>query len=360
MNHGSPPTPTRVFEVRYASPKPEHFNEPWANNLGLAGSGQVTVRADALLFSDARNAAPENRRTFAIGDIANVEFAEAESMVAVRTRRDDRVVFVWLESAQRMRELLQLLPQATTPEFVQRREQHRRFHENLRSIAPKAPVTPTIIGINVALFVIMLAAGAGLVAAGNSGVYLQFGANFGPLTWHGQPWRLVTSAFIHFGVIHLAFNMYALYQGGVLTEKLYGSARFAVIYLLSALAGSVASGWWDATRMSAGASGAVFGVYGALLAFLARRRGDIPLDILKGVGGGAISLCVYSLAMGAIAKFIDNSAHVGGLLGGAVAGYLLARPFDPAARAVPRPAHVAAVALWICAVLAFVALRVRT
>ena len=107
-------------------------------------------------------------------------------------------------------------------------------------------------------------------------MHLRFGSNFGPLTWTGQPWRLLTSAFIHFGVIHLAFNMYALYRGGVLTERLYGSARFAVIYLLSAIAGSVVSGWWDPLRNSAGASGAIFGVYGALLVFFAMRRADIP------------------------------------------------------------------------------------
>jgi rhomboid protease GluP len=128
--------------------------------------------------------------------------------------------------------------------------------------------------MNVTLFLVMLAFGAGL-NGDNSQVHLSFGANYGPLTWNGQEWRLLAAAFIHFGVIHLAFNMFALYNGGIWTERLYGSTRFAVIYLLSALAGSVVSGWWDPTRMSAGASGAVFGVYGALLAFFARRPRDI-------------------------------------------------------------------------------------
>ena len=110
----------------------------------------------------------------------------------------------------------------------------------------------------------------------NPAVHIRFGSNFGPLTWTGEEWRLLTSAFLHFGLIHIALNMFALYQGGGLVERLFGSTRFAVIYLLSALSGSVASGWWDPLRNSAGASGAIFGVYGALLAFLAVRRADIP------------------------------------------------------------------------------------
>ena len=189
-------------------------------------------------------------------------------------------------------------------------------------------------------------------------VHVDFGANYGPLTWNGEPWRLLTAAFIHFGPIHLGFNMYALYNGGVLPEKLFGSARFAVIYLLAALAGSVVSSWWDDSRVSAGASGAVFGVYGALLAFITIRRGDIPLDMLKSVGKGALMLCVYSLAMGAVVPFIDNAAHIGGLLGGVVSGLLLARPFNAEARAVPHPGQVVAVAAAVCAALVLLAARI--
>lgn len=344
---------TRAFEVRYGPVQPATANEPWPNNLNLTGSGRVEVSHE-VRFTDANNVAPLTQRTIPLADVANVEFAEAENVVVIRTRNDAREVMVWMASADDAQVLLALLPKATTPEFLERQQQHRKFREHMRILAPRAPVTPTIIGLNVAIFAVMLIAGAGLVAV-NSSVHLQFGANYGPLTWHGQPWRLLTAAFIHFGVIHLVFNMYALYNGGVFTEKLYGSARFAVIYLLSALAGSVASGVWDATRLSAGASGAIFGVYGALLAFLVRRRGDIPMDVLKEVRGGAISLLVYSLALGFAMPFIDNSAHIGGLLGGAVSGFLLTRPFEPAARARARPWTVVAVAAGVCAVLTVLA-----
>ena len=286
-----------------------------------------------------------------MADIANVGFSEQENIVAVRTRNDDREVHVWMASAQDAHALLGLLPKTTTPQFLEQQRLRLKFRENLRVIAPKAPVTPGIIGTNVVVFLLMLAAGASFVA-GSGEIAVKFGANYGPLTWGGQPWRLITSAFVHFGIVHIAFNMYALHYGGSWTERLYGSARFGVIYLLSALSGSVVSSCWDATRLSAGASGAVFGVYGALLVFFLRRRGDIPLDLLKSVRSGAISLCVYSLAMGAVLPTVDNSAHIGGLLGGAASGWLLVRPFEPAARAVARPWHVAAVIGVVCAALA--------
>jgi rhomboid protease GluP len=105
----------------------------------------------------------------------------------------------------------------------------------------------------------------------------------------------------------------------------------------------------------------VFGVYGALLVFFAVRRSDIPMHLFKSAGKGALLLCVYSLGFGLASSLfdspvrIDNAAHIGGLLGGALAGFLLARPFEPAARARPQPLRVAAVALGVCGLLAMLA-----
>ena len=112
--------------------------------------------------------------------------SEKDNVIAVRTRNDQREVLVWLSSPEETRALRELLPSATTPEFLERKRQHEEFRENLKAIAPRAPpVTPAIIGVNVAVFVIMLAFGAGLTAI-NSRVHLLFGANYGPLTWSGQ------------------------------------------------------------------------------------------------------------------------------------------------------------------------------
>jgi rhomboid protease GluP len=221
-------------------------------------------------------------------------------------------------------------------------------------LGTRALVTPGIIAINVAVFIVMLVAGADLMNP-NPAVHIRFGSNFGPLTWTGQEWRLLTSAFLHFGLLHIALNMYALSQAGGLVERLFGSVRFAVIYLLSALAGSVVSGWWDPLRNSAGASGAIFGVYGALLAFIAVRRVDLPPTMLKSISSSALLFCLYSLVIGAAHPLIDNACHIGGLLGGFVSGVILARPFTPAARATPRPAKLLLAVLAIGLPLAWLA-----
>jgi len=364
LNPESRASDTRTFQVRFGPEKLASYDEQWANNLRLASAGTVEVTADFVRLSDSRNLEPQARRTFAMGDIANVMVTESENIVTLRTRRDQRVVYLFMGSAADLRALVSLLPRDTTPEFVEFLRQRDQYRENLAAIAPRVRVTPALITINVIVFALMALAGAGITQV-NPAVHLEFGANFGPLTWQGEPWRLLTSAFIHFGVIHLALNMFALYNGGELTEELYGSARFAVVYLLAALAGSVASSWWGSARLSAGASGAVFGVYGALLAYFARWPRAIPLAMLKSVRYGAVLLCVYSLATGILLNFfgragqvfVDNAAHVGGLLGGAISGYLLARPFEAGARAVARPWQVAGVAALVCVILALLSAR---
>ena len=183
-----------------------------------------------------------------------------------------------------------LLPQEKTPEFLADQAAYERFEKVMSALGQRFYVTPTIIALNVAVFIVMLAAGADLIRP-NPAILIRFGSNYGPLTWTGEEWRLLTSAFLHFGILHLALNMFALYQGGALIERLFGSTRFALVYLLSALSGSVVSGWWDPLRNSAGASGAIFGVYGALLAFMAVRRADIPPSALKSISISTVLFC---------------------------------------------------------------------
>src|SRR5688572_10914551 len=165
VNQPSLPGGTRVFQVRFGPEKASSHAGQWPNNLRLTGGGTVEVTADKVRISDARNAAAETERTFAMADIANVGFSGEDMIVALRTRSDQREVLVWLSSPEEARALLELLPRTTTAEFLERKRQHERFRENLKVIAPRAPpVTPAIVGVNVALFLIMLAFGAGLTA----------------------------------------------------------------------------------------------------------------------------------------------------------------------------------------------------
>ena len=329
---------------------------PGTNNLRAQGPGEFQVTPDsAVLIYPAFHlfgiSIGKRRREFVLGDVVDVE--QRGQVVTLRTRDRATWLDLRLRSTEDARALLASLPVETTPEFRQQVDKEQRFHQNLATVSAFAPMTLAIITLNVAVFVMMLFAGAGLFQP-DPAVHLRFGSNHGLSTWTGQPWRLITSAFLHFGIIHLAFNMYALYNAR-LTERLFGSARFALIYFLSALSGSVVSGWWEPLRNSAGASGAIFGVYGALLVFFALRRADIPRDMLRSTGRGALTLCIYSLVVGATNPLVDNACHVGGLLGGALSALFLVRQVDPAARAMPRPLRLAAVATGICAALSLLA-----
>ena len=203
------------------------------------------------------------------------------------------------------------------------------FGRHLVGATPRVWVTHAIIAINVVVFLAMLVDGAGLLEP-NSAVHLRWGANFGPITKEGEWWRLLACTFLHFGLLHIAMNMWALWGAGGLVERLYGNFTFLAIYLFAGLTGSFASLLWNADRVvSAGASGAIFGVYGALGAYVLRQPGSVPAGVLKSLSASTIAFIVYSIALGAVVSAIDNAAHAGGLAGGFVLAWLLARPLAP-------------------------------
>lgn len=201
------------------------------------------------------------------------------------------------------------------------------FETRLLEVTPNAPITPTLVGINVVVFLIAVAMGGGVLAP-NLDVMVRLGSDYTPLTLGGQWWRLFTSTFLHFGLIHLAFNMWALYVNGLVAERIFGSSRFLLIYVVSGLAGSLCSLLWHPIVNGAGASGAIFGVLGALLGFFLRRDGGVPASVIKAQRASAAIFIVYSLLNGARVRGIDNAAHLGGLLAGLALGLLLARPLE--------------------------------
>jgi len=206
------------------------------------------------------------------------------------------------------------------------------FGWQLHRLRPHLWATPALVAANVAVFVLMLGAGAGLLTP-HAEVHLAWGANYGPATKDGEWWRLFSAMFLHFGVIHLAFNMWALADAGRLVERLFGAAAFLAAYLFVGLIGSLASLLWNADRaVSAGASGAVFGIYGALFAFLFLERGSVPLSALKRLATSGAVFVGYALIAGAMVPGIDNACHLGGLFGGCAAGLALSRPLGTGAR----------------------------
>jgi rhomboid protease GluP len=197
----------------------------------------------------------------------------------------------------------------------------------MRSPISAAPVVCAVLAVNVIVFMAMLLAGAGWWHAAQ-GVPLAWGANFGPATQDGQWWRLGTAMFVHFGVVHLALNMWALWDVGRLMERLMGRWRFAALYLGSGVLGNGVSLVVQGNQaVSGGASGAVFSLYGALLVFLWRERRQVDRPEFRWLFGGALLFTALMLGLGLVLPGIDNSAHAGGLLAGALLGGLLARPW---------------------------------
>lgn len=210
-----------------------------------------------------------------------------------------------------------------------------RLTELMRCGPRQAPVTSALLAVNGVVFALMLLAGAGLWHTPN-GVQLAWGANFGPATQDGQWWRLFTALFIHFGVLHLALNLGALWDVGRLVERVYGRLRFALLYLGSGLWGNLVSLVLHGNQaVSGGASGAIFSLYGALLVFLWRERQQLDPGEFRWLFGGALGFSLLMLGMGWVVPGIDNAAHGGGLVAGALWGSLLARPWT-ARSAQPR------------------------
>jgi membrane associated rhomboid family serine protease len=188
-------------------------------------------------------------------------------------------------------------------------------------------VTYAIIAICAVVFGIDAVLSGGTTLAGG-----LLGGDVGPLGGNhlinaelvrrGEWWRIITSAFVHLGPIHLAFNMYVLYLYGQIAERMYGRVEYAAIYLLCAAGGSVLTILVDRTQFAAGASGAIFGVIGLL--FVVSRRHHAVLGreartMMAGIGTYLVFMLVFTFAV----PGISWTGHLGGLIVGAIIGFLL-------------------------------------
>jgi rhomboid protease GluP len=199
------------------------------------------------------------------------------------------------------------------------------FQRQLRQSTPRVYVTWILLGLNVAAFILTATLGAAKNAVEPTAEDLvRWGANFGGRTPLGEWWRLLTCMFIHIGPVHLALNMWVLVRAGPLVERLVGNAGFTAAYILSGLIGALSSLWMNPQVVSAGASGAIFGVYGVLIGVLSRRRGEVPLGVLHGLRNSGVGFVGYNLIYNLTQPNVDMAAHVGGLIGGLACGLLLA------------------------------------
>jgi rhomboid protease GluP len=193
------------------------------------------------------------------------------------------------------------------------------FNERLRRVTPHVFVTPVLVAINAAVFVLMIVNGVHLLEPLIADL-IAWGANYGPRTMGGEWWRLLTSNYIHIGLPHILFNMWVLWSAGPLVERLMGNTGFVIVYVMSGVFGSLISLLWNPLVVSAGASGAVFGIYGCLLGILLLERDSIPTPVLKHLGGSTVAFVAYNVIYGLGTEGIDMAAHVGGLITGFLCG----------------------------------------
>ena len=214
-------------------------------------------------------------------------------------------------------------------------EQYRfdQFRYGLHQATPRAFVAKIVVVMNVIVYLAMVATGYDPINSDTpqSMVMLfDWGANYGPFTVDGEWWRLLTCAFLHGPIYHIGINMWVLWTEGPLVERMLGNAGFAVLYIVSALAGSVASIAVRADVLSVGASGAIFGVIGALAAQLYQHRHALPSKVRNSLLRSGLLFIGLNVVFALEMSQIDWAAHVGGLVAGAVCGAVMGHPFTPA------------------------------
>ena len=195
-----------------------------------------------------------------------------------------------------------------TDNINQKNESKSKIAEKIFSFK-KPIVTYSLIFICILVFILMHVLGNGST---DNYTLLVFGANVDTLTKNGDYYRLFTSMFLHIGILHLLCNMYSLYIIGKEVENVFGKVKYLIIYLLSGIAGSILSLAFNHNTICAGASGAIFGLLGALLYFGYYYRTYLGATLTRSI----IPVIVLNLIIGFTSSGIDNAAHIGGLVGG--------------------------------------------
>jgi membrane associated rhomboid family serine protease/tetratricopeptide (TPR) repeat protein len=204
-------------------------------------------------------------------------------------------------------------------------------HDTTASLPGRGPrmipaATITIVSLCVIAFVLQTLAGG----SKSTDVLLDFGASYKPYFQEGQYWRAVMPLFLHIGLWHLAVNMYALLMIGPVLERMYGYGRYAVIYLGAGIAGCLLS-MYRGHALAAGASGAIFGVAGAIVVAGWTHRDVMPHELARLFRRGRFTVVllifiIVELVAGHWVSNIDNWGHLGGLLGGAALALLIPPP----------------------------------
>jgi rhomboid protease GluP len=237
-----------------------------------------------------------------------------------------------LETCPRCRALLDVGAGACSYCGEPLRTRPRVFSGPLR-ILSQAPASAALFLAILVCFGAEVALGGGFADSRFAVSVIRLGGNITELNvGEGETWRLLTAIFLHFGVIHILFNGWALVDLAPFCERVYGTARFVVVYLATGIAGNIVSWIWhveirDQSWLQAGASGSLCGLLGLLMVFRAGSGWDIEADMIRRTTGRWL---LFVLAFGFLAG-ADNAAHLGGAAAGAGLGLFMGIPPSPGA-----------------------------
>jgi membrane associated rhomboid family serine protease/tetratricopeptide (TPR) repeat protein len=194
------------------------------------------------------------------------------------------------------------------------------------------PATGAIIAANIIVFAVMAVfTGTEAISGPNNQVLLNFGADQGVRAMNGEYWRIITNIFVHLGLLHIFMNMWIFAVMGPNVERIYGSLKFLLAYGFAGVIASLTSIYMHPYNISAGASGAVFGIFGLWFGFLLANKKVLQENFVKDNMKSAVVFLIMVLASGFMRSGIDNAAHVGGVVAGFMCGFFLCPVFpgDP-------------------------------
>lgn len=298
------------WEPKYAGP---HRLMGFTPRRVLTGDEEIVVEAtdDTITFSSRANF---DKATW------NVTRKDKKNIKALEETYAQTKKLLTPEKQERWQKALDQLRAYTQTVALEEKQLDDELERVMHISSGSRYITVSLLAINILYFVIMAIAGVGIFEPSSEGL-INWGANFSPYTLSGEWWRLFTSMFMHIGVIHLLFNMYALFMIGAYLEPMLGPRTFTVAYLCTGVAATLVSiGWHESNMVGAGASGAIFGMYGVFLALLLTNL--IPAKARKEMLTSIGVLVGYNLLYG-MKDGVDNAAHVGGLVSGLAAGFII-------------------------------------
>jgi len=211
---------------------------------------------------------------------------------------------------------------AKTPRTVVVTRRKVPLTQQLTQIIRLAPATSALIAINLIIFVAMAVSTKSIDFSVET--LVRWGGDYAPYTRNGEWWRLLTSTFVHGGLLHVALNMWCLLMLGPLAELAFGKLPYLAAYVATGLCASLTSTFYHPTSIGVGASGAIFGVAGLLITPLALKRLTIYSTSKSSALKMLVQFAVLNLVIGAAIPVVDVSAHVGGLVSGLIIGLLFA------------------------------------